>query len=99
MAGAHLLRNGVKHTPRISRSTASLAVAFSITSCSTLREAVSLGAALPCVAAASASPVILVCCRMAILVSSGMPGMSFSAMALSSATRGQRVDGCDSQEM
>lgn len=68
--------------PRISCSTAFLIVAFSTTSCSTVESWSVLA-----LDSASESLVSLVCWRMAILVSSGMPGMSFSAMALSSAGR------------
>lgn len=69
-----------RHAPLISCSIVSLEVALSMTSCSTV----------DCLSpvfdsSASSSPISFVCCRIAILDPSGIPGISFSAMALSKA--------------
>lgn len=65
----------------MSCSMACLAVAFSMTCSSTDNWLLSVGFE----SCPSFSSVSLVCCRIAILVSSGIPGMSFSAIALRSA--------------
>lgn len=69
--------------PLISCSMVSLAVARSMTSWSTLASAFRAWREF----SSPSSSVSFVCCRMAILVPSGMPGMSLSAIALSKAAQ------------
>lgn len=76
------IRKPYQIIPLISCSTAFLAVARSTTSCRTVGPRWSL---LPGLVSLGASSVSLVCCRSETLVSSGIPGISFSAIALSSA--------------
>lgn len=73
-----ILKEGI---PFISCSTVCSAVARSITSSKTLATEPPSEAGFP----SEFSPTSLDCCRSAILVPSGIPGMSFSAIALSNA--------------
>ena len=77
------LINLFHYSPFTSFSKACFAVALSMTSSSTVGPVESVDLALP--SATGSSSTNLVCCKMEMRVSSGMPGISFSAMALSKA--------------